>query len=162
MTADERWMRVAIAQAQAGRECGEVPVGAVLVQDGVQVGAGFNCPITTHDCSAHAEIMALRQAGELLGNYRLVRTTLYVTLEPCMMCAGALIHARVSRLVYGATEPKAGVAHSHPLFSSNWLNHDVQVCGGVLATECSTMLSEFFAQRRAQGRSDGDSNGKTT
>ncbi len=160
VSADERWMRIALEQAQAGRECGEVPVGAVLVCDGEQIGAGFNCPITTFDCTAHAEIMALRQAGAALANYRLPQTTLYVTLEPCMMCAGALVHARVARIVFGATEPKAGVAQSHPLFTSDWLNHQVEVCGGVLAAECSAMLSGFFAQRRTQARTDGANNSK--
>jgi tRNA(adenine34) deaminase len=148
MSSDEHWMRVALGQAQMGRAQGEVPVGAVLVRDDEQIGAGFNCPISTQDSTAHAEIVTLRQACRSAGNYRLPGTTLYVTLEPCMMCAGALVHARVTRLVYGAAEPKAGAAASHPLFNSAWLNHTVEVEGGVLEAECSAMLSDFFAERR--------------
>ena len=156
MNSDEHWMRVALGQAEQGRALGEVPVGAVLVQDDEQIGVGFNCPISTQDSTAHAEIVALRQACRAQGNYRLPGTTLYVTLEPCMMCAGALVHARVARLVYGATEPKAGVGHSHPLFGSAWLNHSVEVQGGVFEAECSAMLSDFFAERRLD-KTGGDS-----
>lgn len=139
---------MALAQAEEGLGQDEVPVGAVLVSQGEIVGAGFNCPISTHDSTAHAEIVALRQACAAQDNYRLPQTTLYVTLEPCMMCAGALVHARIQRLVYGAREPKAGVAHSHPLFDRAWLNHNVEILGGVLEAECSALLSGFFAERR--------------
>jgi len=145
---------MALTQAEQGRARDEVPVGAVLVSQGEVIGAGFNCPISTSDSTAHAEIVALRQACAAQENYRLPDTTLYVTLEPCMMCAGALVHARVQRLVYGAREPKAGVAHSHPLFDSPWLNHGIEVQGGVLEQQCAAMMTEFFAQRRAQTRAE--------
>lgn len=141
-------MDLALAQAAQAGQMGEVPVGAVLISEGRQVSVGFNCPISTADPTAHAEIVALRAGAQMSGNYRLPETTLYVTLEPCMMCAGALIHARVSRLVYGATETKAGVVHSHPLVDSPWLNHRIDVCGGVRESQCSALLSAFFAARR--------------
>ncbi len=146
---DEHWMRAALALAAQGARAGEVPVGAVIVQEDEQIGAGFNQPIGAADASAHAEIVALRAATRRLGNYRLPNTTLYVTLEPCMMCAGALVHARINRLVYGALEPKAGVVVSHPLLDSSWLNHRVETTGGVLADQCGALLSDFFAARRA-------------
>ena len=145
-------MRLALDEAEKGRALGEVPVGAVLVGEGAVLGAGFNCPISTHDSTAHAEMVALRRACAQQGNYRLPDTTLYVTLEPCMMCVGAMVHARIARLVYGARELKAGAVHSHPLVSSEWLNHKVNVHGGVLESECSALLSNFFAERRAQAR----------
>ncbi|WP_369960446.1 tRNA adenosine(34) deaminase TadA [Pseudomonas benzenivorans] len=146
---DEHFMRQALAEAAAGAALGEVPVGAVLVQDGVVIGRGFNCPISTHDPSAHAEMVAIRAAAKAVGNYRLPGSTLYVTLEPCSMCAGLIVHGRIERVVYGATEPKAGVALSRgEFFSQGFLNHRVLIEGGVLAQECSEMLSAFFRARR--------------
>ncbi|WP_375737530.1 tRNA adenosine(34) deaminase TadA [Pseudomonas boanensis] len=147
---DEHFMREALALAAEGAALGEVPVGAVLVQDGQIIGRGFNCPITRHDPSAHAEMVAVRDAAQAAENYRLVGSTLYVTLEPCSMCAGLIVHSRVSRVVYGATEPKAGVVVSRgQFFSQEFLNHRVLVEGGVLAQECSQLLSGFFQSRRA-------------
>ncbi|MBT8768232.1 tRNA adenosine(34) deaminase TadA [Metapseudomonas boanensis] len=147
---DEHFMRKALALAAEGAALGEVPVGAVLVQDGQIIGRGFNCPITRHDPSAHAEMVAVRDAAQAVENYRLVGSTLYVTLEPCSMCAGLIVHSRVSRVVYGATEPKAGVVVSRgQFFSQEFLNHRVLVEGGVLAQECSQLLSGFFQARRA-------------
>lgn len=147
---DERFMREALALASEGAALGEVPVGAVLVQDGEVIGRGFNCPISTHDPSAHAEMVAIRAAALDLRNYRLPGSTLYVTLEPCSMCAGLIVHSRIARVVYGATEPKAGVAVSRgQFFSQDFLNHRVLVEGGLLAEECGTVLSAFFKARRS-------------
>ncbi|WP_342246843.1 tRNA adenosine(34) deaminase TadA [Pseudomonas sp. OTU5201] len=147
---DEHFMREALALAQQGAALGEVPVGAVLVKDGEIVGRGFNCPISGHDPSAHAEMVAVRDAASRLENYRLVGSTLYVTLEPCSMCAGLIVHSRITRVVYGATEPKAGVVISRgQFFEQEFLNHRVLVEGGVLGQECSEMLSAFFQARRA-------------
>ncbi|WP_271103882.1 tRNA adenosine(34) deaminase TadA [Pseudomonas tohonis] len=147
---DEDFMREALALAAQGAALGEVPVGAVLVQDGRVIGRGFNCPISRHDPSAHAEMVAIRDAALALENYRLVGSTLYVTLEPCSMCAGLIVHSRVARVVYGATEPKAGVAISRgQFFTQDFLNHRVLVEGGVLAGECGAILSEFFRARRS-------------
>lgn len=147
---DQRFMREALALAAEGAQLGEVPVGAVLVQDGAIIGRGFNCPISTFDPSAHAEMVAIRAAAQALGNYRLPGSTLYVTLEPCSMCAGLIVHARIDRVVYGAVEPKAGVALSRgEFFSQGFLNHRVLIEGGVLAQECSALLSDFFKARRA-------------
>ena len=147
---DERFMREAMELARQGSERGEVPVGAVLVQDGEVIGRGFNCPITTHDPSAHAEMVAIRAAALAVQNYRLPGSTLYVTLEPCSMCAGLIVHSRIARVVYGTTEPKAGVAVSRgQFFSQDFLNHRVLIEGGVLAQECSEMLSAFFKARRS-------------
>lgn len=146
---DEAFMREALALAAQGAALGEVPVGAVLVQGGEVVGRGFNCPITGQDPSAHAEMVAIRAAATALANYRLPGSTLYVTLEPCSMCAGLIVHARVNRVVYGASEPKAGVAQSRGnFFAQDFLNHRVLVEGGLLAEECSTLLSGFFKARR--------------
>jgi tRNA(adenine34) deaminase len=146
---DEAWMNVALSLAQQAAAIGEVPVGAVLVKSGEILGQGYNRPISTDDPTAHAEIAALRDAGQRLGNYRLPGTTLYVTLEPCTMCAGALIHARIERLVFGAFEPKAGVICSqNKLFEADYLNHNVEVTAGVLSAQCSIMISEFFSRRR--------------
>ena len=146
---DERFMREAMELARQGAERGEVPVGAVLVQDGEVIGRGFNCPISTSDPSAHAEMVAIRAAAAAVQNYRLPGSTLYVTLEPCSMCAGLIVHSRIARVVYGATEPKAGVAVSRgQFFSQDFLNHRVLIEGGVLAQECSEMLSAFFKARR--------------
>ena len=148
---DEIFMRQALALARQAEAIGEVPVGAVVVKDGEIVGRGFNAPISRSDPSAHAEMMALRDAAQRLGNYRLVGCELYVTLEPCMMCAGAIMHARVARVVYGARDPKTGSCGSVlDVFAELRLNHHAQVEGGVLAEECGTMLSNFFARRRAQ------------
>ncbi|WP_286974206.1 tRNA adenosine(34) deaminase TadA [Pseudomonas sp.] len=149
-TRDAHFMREALALASQGAAVGEVPVGAVLVQDGEIVGRGFNCPITTYDPSAHAEMVAIRDAALQLTNYRLPGSTLYVTLEPCSMCAGLIVHSRIERVVYGATEPKAGVAISRgEFFNQTFLNHRVMIEGGVLADECGAVLTEFFRARRA-------------
>lgn len=150
---DEAGMRAALAQAQAAAMAGEVPVGAVVVKDGVLVGQGRNAPVASNDPTAHAEIQALRDAARQLGNYRLEGCTLYVTLEPCAMCSGAALHARVARVVYGAAEPKTGTAGSVlDLFAEPRLNHHTQIVRGVLAQECSALLSGFFQQRRRQNQ----------
>lgn len=142
-------MSAALALAHAASEAGEVPVGAVVVKAGEIIGAGFNAPISRHDPSAHAEIQAMRAAAVLLDNYRLTGCTLFVTLEPCVMCAGAILHARISRLVYGARDPKTGAAGSVlNLFADNRLNHHTEVEGGMLAAECGRMLQSFFQDRR--------------
>lgn len=147
---DERFMREALELARQGAALGEVPVGAVLVQGGEVVGRGYNCPIGTHDPSAHAEMVAIRMAALAAQNYRLPGSTLYVTLEPCSMCAGLIVHSRIARVVYGTTEPKAGVAVSRgQFFEQTFLNHRVLTEGGLLAEECSEMLSAFFKARRA-------------
>jgi tRNA(adenine34) deaminase len=152
---DEDWMRHALTLAQRAAQEGEVPVGAVVVRDGELLGEGWNRPIATHDPSAHAEIMALREAGKRAGNYRLPGATLYVTLEPCPMCCGAMVHARIARVVFGATDPKTGAAGSvFSLLQSPLHNHEVKVEGGMLADECGRELREFFQQRRARARAD--------
>jgi tRNA(adenine34) deaminase len=146
---DEYWMQRALALAEQGAAVGEVPVGAVLVLNDEIIGAGYNAPISRHDPTAHAEIIALRSAAEKIANYRLVDTTLYVTLEPCSMCAGALVHARVKRLVYGALEPRAGAITSQLCaLDHSFLNHHVEHVGNILAQECGEMLSRFFKARR--------------
>jgi len=146
---DERFMTQAMSLARQAAEAGEVPVGAVVVRDGHVIGQGWNRPIGTHDPSAHAEMIALREAAAHSANYRLPGTTLYVTLEPCAMCAGAIIHARVQRLVFGAADPKAGAVHSlYDLISSPRLNHVVAWQGGVLEVECGDLLRAFFRARR--------------
>jgi len=144
------WMRQALAQAQVAADLDEVPVGAVLVgAAGELLAIGHNQPISAHDPSAHAEIVALRAAAKKLGNYRLPDTTLYVTLEPCTMCVGALVHARVGRLVYAATEPKTGAIESaQQLFETGKFNHQPEVEGGVLAAESSALLTRFFERKR--------------
>ena len=147
--ADLVWMRHALMLAQRAASEGEVPVGAVLVKDGAIVGEGWNRPIGTHDPSAHAEMLAMRDAAQRLGNYRLTGTTLYVTLEPCVMCAGAIVHARVERLVFGAADPKAGAVDSvYDVIARPRLNHVVAWQGGVLEQECGAILREFFRARR--------------
>lgn len=147
---DEYWMAQALELAERGKALGEVPVGAVLVLEGEVIGEGWNRPISSCDPTAHAEIVALRQAAERLQNYRLPGSCLYVTLEPCTMCVGALVHARIERLVYGTTEPKAGVIESQSrLLESEFYNHRISCRGGVMAGECQHQLSEFFRQRRA-------------
>ncbi len=146
---DLQFMTEALELARQGAALGEVPVGAVLVLGGQVVGRGFNCPISSADPSAHAEMVAIRDAACHLANYRLPETTLYVTLEPCSMCAGLMVHARVWRLVFGTAEPRAGVAVSRgQFFSQDWLNHRVLVEGGLLAEECAALLGSFFRQRR--------------
>lgn len=146
---DERWMRQALVLAQRAEAEGEVPVGAVIVRDGAIVAEGWNQPITGHDPTAHAEIVALRAAGKAETNYRLAGTTLYVTLEPCVMCAGAIIHARVERVIYGATDLRAGAAGSlFSILGTDQLNHQVDVQGGLLEDECGEMLKNFFKSRR--------------
>jgi tRNA(adenine34) deaminase len=149
---DEFFMREAISQALAASCLGEVPVGAVVVRAGMIVGRGFNSPIGDHDPTAHAEVAALRDAARALGNYRLPECELFVTLEPCAMCAGAILHARISRVIYGARDPKTG-AHGSilDLFAEARLNHHTEIVGGVLAGSCSRLLSEFFAERRNRG-----------
>jgi len=147
---DEEYMLIAIEQAKMAFEQEEVPVGAILVLNGDIISRGYNQPICNHDPTAHAEIMALRQAGKALSNYRFPGSTLYVTVEPCTMCFGAIIHSRVSRVVYGAEEGKAGVLHgSHSLIDSGIYNHRIKVTSGVLAEQCSELMSSFFKQRRA-------------
>ena len=151
METDELWMQEALRAAQRALEAGEVPVGAVVVHDGRIVGRGFNRNIADSDPTAHAEVVALREAGAAIGNHRLGDCALFVTIEPCPMCAGALVHARIRRLVYGADDPKAGAVHSvmqvvnHPS-----LNHQMEVRGGVLAGKCADLLQEFFRARRGK------------
>ena len=147
--ADERWMRHALVLARRAADLGEVPVGAVVVQGDEAVAEGWNRPIASHDPSAHAEMVAIRAAAAGLRNYRLGGLTLYVTLEPCAMCAGAIIHARLARLVFGASDPKAGAVNSvYDLIAHPKLNHRVEWTGGVLAPECGAILQEFFRARR--------------
>ena len=146
---DITFMREALAQAEAAGSRGEVPVGAVLVRDGAVIATGANAPIALHDPTAHAEVLALRSAGTALGNYRLAGSTLYVTLEPCVMCASAIVHARIERLVFGAWDPRAGGAGSIvDVFGLRGLNHRVDVFGGMLPEECRALLDRFFAARR--------------
>ena len=150
----ETFMREALALAAEAAKAGEVPVGAVVVIDGAVAGAGFNQPIASRDPTAHAEIVALRAAAQAIGNYRLTGATLYVTVEPCLMCVGAMVHARIGLVVYGAPEPKAGAiesmtrAHEHP-----GLNHRLTILGGVLADDSRALLQQFFQERRATARS---------
>lgn len=152
---DEDGMRLALAEARAAADAGEVPVGAVVVQDGQVIATGRNAPVQANDPTAHAEIVALRAAAQRLGNYRLDGCTLYVTLEPCAMCSGAMLHSRLARVVYGATEPKTGAAGSVlDLFAHTAINHQTQVQGGVLAPECSALLTGFFGARRSQQRAN--------
>lgn len=146
---DTHFMQLALEQARLAWAQGEVPVGAVVVKDGVVVASGFNQPIGRHDPTAHAEIVALRAAAEALGNYRLPGCELFVTLEPCVMCSGAMMHARLARIVFGAADPKTGAGGSVVnLFEHGQLNHQTSIIGGVLAEECGSMLREFFAERR--------------
>lgn len=153
--ADTHWMRLALAEAQAAAQAGEVPVGAIVVKDGQVIATGRNAPVLGHDPTAHAEIVALRAAAQRLSNYRLDGCSLYVTLEPCAMCSGAMLHARLARVVYGAVEPKTGAAGSVlNLFGHAEINHQTEVVGGVLADECGSLLSGFFAQRRRQQRAE--------
>ncbi|UZD67417.1 tRNA adenosine(34) deaminase TadA [Marinobacter sp. AN1] len=152
-SADERWMQRALELARHAASQGEVPVGAVVVLDGREIGSGYNAPISACDPTAHAEIRALRDAAARVGNYRLVGATLYVTLEPCTMCVGATVHSRVSRIVYGAVEPKGGAVQSiRATLDEPHFNWDVAVTGGVLAGQSGQLLSDFFAARREQKR----------
>jgi len=149
MTDDEKWMAYAISLAERAEAEGEVPVGAVLVSDGQIIGEGWNQPITTNDTTAHAEIQAIRSACKKRNNYRLPDTTLYISLEPCVMCAGAIVHARIGRVVYAAPEPKTGAAGSClDVFSIEQLNHKVMVEQGILAEQSSDLLKRFFKLRR--------------
>jgi tRNA(adenine34) deaminase len=151
MTRDELLMRAALEQAHLAGAADEVPVGAVVVRDGEIVGRGFNQPIRSHDPTAHAEVMALRDAAARIGNYRLPGCELYVTLEPCAMCCGAIMHARIARVVFGARDPKTGAAGSViDLFAEARLNHHAECVGGVLAAECGSLLTNFFAARRSR------------
>jgi len=144
-------MQTALALAEQARQLGEVPVGALVVLDGRVIGEGFNQPISATDPTAHAEIVAMREAARRIGNYRLTGAELYVTIEPCQMCVGAMVHARIARVIYGTREPRAGAlesamrAHEHPA-----LNHRMEAVGGVLEEECSAVIQEFFAGRRAK------------
>ena len=150
MTSDESWMALAIKQANKAEALGEVPVGAVLVLDDIMVAKAHNQPISSHDTSAHAEIQLLRLAGRVMQNYRLPGTTLYVTLEPCAMCLGAMMHARVSRLVFAAYDPKTGVCGSTmDLQNEECFNHKINIVGGVRADESKALLQKFFKSRRA-------------
>ena len=150
---DIGWMHAALEQASLAQQSGEVPVGAVIVQNDIIIGRGYNCPISTNDPTAHAEVMALRNTGNTLKNYRLTGCTLYVTLEPCLMCIGAMFHARIERLVFAASDPKTGVCGSvMDIPACSQLNHHLQVQGGVLAEEASQQLRQFFMQRRQANR----------
>ena len=150
---DAEFMTAAIVLAGTASDAGEVPVGAVVVKDGQVIGAGFNAPIGRHDPSAHAEIQAMRAAASALGNYRLAGCTLFVTLEPCVMCAGAIMHARIERLVFGAADPKTGACGSVVnLFAEERLNHHTVVEAGLMAQQCGELLTNFFRQRREAGQ----------
>ena len=154
MLTDLDFMRLALAQATAAAQVGEVPVGAVIVQDGKVIATGRNAPIAEHDPTAHAEIIAVRAAAKLLGNYRLPDCSLYVTLEPCAMCSGAMLHARLKRVVFGASDAKTGAAGSViNLFDQRQLNHQTTLQGGVMADESAALLKSFFSQRRGAKRS---------
>ncbi|HEY7539023.1 MAG TPA: tRNA adenosine(34) deaminase TadA [Methylomirabilota bacterium] len=146
---DEAFMRAALAEARAASAAGEVPVGAVVVLDGVTIGQAHNAPVALGDPTAHAEVLALREAARKAGNYRLPRATLYATLEPCVMCCGAAVHARIARIVYGALDPKAGaIVSRHRLLDDGRSNHRIEARGGVLEAECGALLKEFFEARR--------------
>lgn len=157
---DRTMMMLALEQARLGAERGEVPVGAVVVHEGRVIARASNQPVSTHDPGAHAEMLALRQAGAYLGNYRLIGCELYVTLEPCAMCAGAMQHARIARLVWGASDPKTGACGSVvDLFANPLLNHHTRTLGGVLAHESAQLLQTFFAQRRREARARREAGG---
>ncbi len=149
MPTDQDWMQHAIRLAQRAEAQGEVPVGALIVKDDICIAEGWNQPITGHDPTAHAEIDAIRKAGQVLQNYRLLDTCLYVTLEPCIMCIGAIVHARISKLVIGADDPKRGAVYSvQNLSEAAFLNHRVDWCSGIKAEQCSQLLIDFFKSRR--------------
>ncbi|WP_415890351.1 tRNA adenosine(34) deaminase TadA [Neptuniibacter sp. SY11_33] len=148
---DERWMKEALLLADRAEEINEVPVGAIVVLDGEIIGRGWNQPISGHDPTAHAEILALRDAAENVGNYRLVGADLYVTIEPCTMCTGAIVHSRIRRVIFGAVEAKAGAVQSNgQLLDQAWMNYRVEVEAGILAERCSEKISAFFKRRRAE------------
>ena len=149
MNEDEKWMQIAIHEAIKAEKEGEVPVGAVLVKDGLVIAKAHNQPISTNDATAHAEIQLIRAAGKIQENYRLTGTSLYVTLEPCAMCLGAMMHARIERIIYGAHDPKTGVCgSSENLIDANCFNHKIDLVSGVLETECKQLLKKFFISRR--------------
>jgi len=149
MSTDYDFMKIALEEAESGYRRGEVPVGAVLVREGVVLAQAHNSPIATNDPSAHAEMLVLRQAGEKLGNYRLAGTELYVTIEPCIMCAGAIVHARVERVIFGAHDPKFGAVVSlYNILDDNRLNHQVKITEGILKEECGEIISRFFKEKR--------------
>ncbi len=155
-SADAAFMRQALALARRAAEAGEVPVGAVLVCGDTLLASGANQPITMSDPTAHAEILVIREAAHKIGNYRLPETTLYVTLEPCIMCMGAILHARIQRLVFGALDPKTGAASSrYTIGTDDLLNHRLEITGGVLEGECSQILKDFFRLRRKSGAESG-------
>jgi tRNA(adenine34) deaminase len=150
---DELWMEEALREAKRALALGEVPVGAVVVYEGRVVGRGCNRPLTSNDPTAHAEILALREAGQAIGNYRLLDCDLYVTVEPCAMCAGAITHARIRRLIYGAEDPKAGAVHSMlQVLNHPKLNHQVEVASGLLAARCMDLMQTFFREKRRAER----------
>lgn len=152
---DDDFMQIALDLAQQAAEAGEVPVGAIVVKDGEIIGRGSNAPITTHDPTAHAEVRAMRDAAQHLGNYRLVGCTLYVTLEPCAMCSGAIQHARIAKVIYGASDPKTGACGSVVnLMAEPKLNHHTDIRGGILAEECGMILSKFFSARRKKHQAE--------
>ena len=149
MNEDEKWMKIAIQEAIKAENEDEIPVGAILVRDGLLIAKAHNQPISTNDATAHAEIQLIRAAGKIQGNYRLTGTTLYVTLEPCAMCLGAMMHARIKRIVYGAHDPKTGVCgSSENLIDANCFNHKIDLVSGVLENECKQLLKTFFISRR--------------
>ena len=149
MNDDEKWMNLAIKQAIKAEKEGEVPIGAILVKDGLLIAKAHNQPILTHDATAHAEIQVLRKAGKKLQNYRLTDSTLYVTLEPCAMCLGAMMHARIARIVYGANDQKTGACgSSENLINANCFNHKIHLTNGILEDECKQLLKKFFNLRR--------------
>jgi tRNA(adenine34) deaminase len=149
MTEDEKWMQIAINEANIAKDEGEIPVGAVIVQNGQLIAQSHNQPITSNDPTAHAEIQVLRKAGKILNNYRLNNATLYVTLEPCIMCLGAMMHARIDQIVFGAYDSKTGVCGSCiDLNNAKNFNHTIDINGGVLENTCSTLLQDFFKSRR--------------
>ena len=149
MSTDYDFMKIALAEAESGYRRGEVPVGAVLVREGIILAQAHNSPIANNDPSAHAEMLILRQAGEKLGNYRLARTELYVTIEPCIMCAGAIVHARVERVIFGARDPKfGGVFSLYNILDDKRLNHQVKISEGILKEECGEIISRFFKEKR--------------
>lgn len=148
---DIHWMQQALLLAEKANQINEVPVGALIVKNNQVIGEGYNRPITDHDPTAHAEMCALRAAAQTVQNYRMPGTTMYITIEPCSMCLGAIIHARIDRLVFGALEPKAGVVQSNPeLISSGIFNHSLEWTGGVLAEECTAIIQQFFQRRRRE------------
>jgi tRNA(adenine34) deaminase len=149
MNEDEKWMEIAIHEAIKAEKEGEVPVGAVLVKDGLIIAKAFNQPISKNDATAHAEIQLIRAAGKKLKNYRLTETSLYVTLEPCAMCLGAIMHARIKRIIYGAQDPRTGVCGSSDnLIDANCFNHKINITGGVSEKKCGQLLQTFFKSRR--------------